>query len=89
MELWPALVALGGWGARHATEGGPPREFFHEACGTVVEAAVHCPHCDVNITAEEAGSRPGPGWREDPSLPEELGEALGRPRPLLAAARTG
>jgi len=89
LELWPALVALGGWGAKHATPEGPPREFFHRECGTVVQAVAHCPHCDVLLTPEDAGSRPGPGYREDPSLPEELGAALGRPRPLLADARTG
>ena len=87
LDLWPSLVALAGWGSAHATPDGPPREFFHQACGTAVRAVARCPHCDVDVTPEEAGSRPGPGYRADPSLPEDLRAALGRARPLLADVR--
>ena len=84
LELWPALVALAGWGSRHATPDGPPREFFHEACGTTVEAAVHCPHCDVNITARGRGQPARPGLPGGPVAPRR---ARRGPRPPQAAAR--
>jgi DNA-binding HxlR family transcriptional regulator len=58
--LWPALVALAEWGLDYERAGGTPREYFHEACGTKVQAAVHCPACDVDITIDESLSRPGP-----------------------------
>jgi DNA-binding HxlR family transcriptional regulator len=87
LDLWPALVGLGGWGTRHAADGPHPREFFHEACGTTVRAAVRCPHCDVDVPAQEAGSRPGPGYDGRRKLPDGLADALARPRPLLEPVR--
>ena len=87
LELWPALVGLGQWGARHVTPDGVPREFVHQACGTVVEAVARCPHCEVDVPPEETASRPGPGYRSNTGLPEELRTALGHARPLLADVR--
>jgi DNA-binding HxlR family transcriptional regulator len=87
LELWPTLVGLREWGARHATPDGVPRDFVHQACGTVVEAVVHCPHCEVDVAPEEAASRPGPGYRSNAALPDELRAALERPRPLLTDVR--
>jgi DNA-binding HxlR family transcriptional regulator len=87
LDLWPTLVGLGQWGAAHDAPDGPPREFFHEHCGTALRAVVHCPHCDVDVAPAEAASRPGPGYRSNPALPAELREALERPRPLLADVR--
>ena len=87
LELWPALVGLGQWGARHVTPDGVPREFVHETCGTVVEAVARCPHCEVDVSPGETASRPGPGYRSNPALPEEIRAALSHPRPLLADVR--
>jgi len=87
LELWPALLALGQWGARHASPEGAPREFFHTACGTRVEAVARCPHCEVDVAATEAGTRPGPGHRRRDVLPEALEDELARERPLLAGVR--
>jgi DNA-binding HxlR family transcriptional regulator len=87
LELWPALVGLGQWGTAHASPDGPPREFFHEACGTTVRAVTRCPHCQVDVLPTQAGSRPGPAYASNPALPEELDASLGRARPLLADVR--
>jgi DNA-binding HxlR family transcriptional regulator len=87
LELWPAIAGLGQWGTRHAAPEGAPREFFHQACGTGLRAAVRCPHCEVDVSPQEAGSRPGPGHRPNPDLPEALSTELARPRPLLAGLR--
>src|SRR3954466_3661588 len=44
VDLWPAINALRAWGDVHATPQGAPREFFHEPCGTAIEAVAFCPH---------------------------------------------
>ena len=87
LELWPTLVGLGQWGGRNATAGGSPREFIHEACGTAVHATVHCPHCHVDVEPEEAGTRPGPGYRPSGTLPEALSAPFATARPLLQPVR--
>ena len=87
LGLWPTLASLGQWGTAHAAPDGAPREFVHDACGTKLQAQVRCPHCDVEVAAEHAGSRPGPGHRANPALPEALRAALASERPLLASVR--
>jgi DNA-binding HxlR family transcriptional regulator len=87
LDLWPTLVGLGQWGATHEAPDGAPREFVHQRCGTPLNAVVRCPHCDVDVDPQQAGSRPGPGYRSNADLPTELREALERPRPLLADVR--
>ena len=77
LDLWPALLGLAQWGELHVMPGRAPREFIHEACGTVLRSAVRCPHCDVEVEPAEAASRPGPGYRAEP------GEVL-RAGPLLS-----
>ena len=63
LALWPVLIGLAQWGASPEST---PREFIHDACGTVVHAEVRCPRCGVAIDAADAGSRPGPGHPEGP-----------------------
>jgi DNA-binding HxlR family transcriptional regulator len=84
LALWPAVVGFAQWGGEHASAHGTPREFLHDACGTVVRAEVRCPHCDVAIAADAAGSRPGPGHRAHDG---ELADALSHPRRLLEPLR--
>jgi len=84
LALWPTIVGLAQWGGEHASPQGAPREFIHGTCGTAVRAEVRCPHCDVAIGAQDAGSRPGPGYRTGES---ELAAALSRPRRLLEPLR--
>jgi DNA-binding HxlR family transcriptional regulator len=87
LELWPTLVGLAQWGGTHAAPDGAPREFTHAACGTVVRAAVRCPHCDIDVDPADAATRPGPGFRRHPTLPAELSEPFAAPRPLLTPVR--
>ncbi len=47
LDLWPAINALRAWGDLYATPQGPPRVFVHEDCGTPIEAAAFCPHCQA------------------------------------------
>jgi DNA-binding HxlR family transcriptional regulator len=84
LELWPALVGLAQWGT---SPGGAPREFVHDACGTVIQAVTRCPHCEVDVPPEQTATRPGPGHRSNAALPDELRAALEHPRPLLADVR--
>ena len=70
LDLWPALNALRAWGDAYATPNGPPREFVHDACGTEIEAAAFCPHCQVLVPPVEVLTAPGPGYRGLRPLPE-------------------
>jgi DNA-binding HxlR family transcriptional regulator len=87
LDLWPTIVALAQWGAGHASPDGPPREFIHDECGTVLQAAARCPHCQQNVEARAAASKPGLGYKPNPTLPDELAEQLARPRTLLTSLR--
>jgi len=84
LALLPAIVGLAQWGGEHASPHGAPREFIHDACGTAVRAEIRCPHCDVAIDADAAGSRPGPGHR---ARGGELADPLSLPRRLLLPLR--
>ena len=63
LDLWPAINALRAWGDRYATPDGMPREFVHEQCGSTIEAAAFCPHCQTVVGPEDVLSGPGPGYR--------------------------
>jgi len=84
LALLPAIVGLAQWGGEHASPHGAPREFIHDACGTAVRTEVRCPHCDVAVDADAAGSRPGPGHRVRGG---GLADALSGPRRLLLPLR--
>jgi DNA-binding HxlR family transcriptional regulator len=55
LELRPVVRALGIWGARHI---GANWTFVHDACGTNVESAYYCPHCDELVTSEHVKRQP-------------------------------
>jgi DNA-binding HxlR family transcriptional regulator len=55
LELRPVVRALGIWGARHL---GASWTFVHDACGTDVEIAYHCPSCDTTVAADQVRRRP-------------------------------
>jgi DNA-binding HxlR family transcriptional regulator len=65
LALWPTILSLAQWSEPIAP---PEREFVHEACGTVLQAVVRCPHCDIDVDAAHAGSRGGPGYPTDESF---------------------
>ena len=49
-DLWPIVVALGGWGDRHRVQAdGPPAVVRHEGCGGVVAAAPTCTDCGEQV----------------------------------------
>jgi DNA-binding HxlR family transcriptional regulator len=46
--LWPALYALGAWGARYAAGPGEPKVYFrHLACGRPLDHTARCETCAV------------------------------------------
>lgn len=60
-DLSPALIALMGWGDRWYATDGVPTVLVHEDCGTPLEHAVRCPHCQETVIPGKIKSRPGPG----------------------------
>jgi DNA-binding HxlR family transcriptional regulator len=66
LDLWPALVALLGWGDRHSPEpAGPPMLIVHKECGGPVNDRGICETCDKILNARDARALPGPGLTAD------------------------
>jgi DNA-binding HxlR family transcriptional regulator len=62
LDLWPALVALQGWGDRHSSgPGGPPMTIVHKECGGAVSDRGICESCGEVLHAPDARAVPGPG----------------------------
>jgi DNA-binding HxlR family transcriptional regulator len=62
LDLWPALVALLGWGDRHsAGPEGPPMLIVHKECGGAVSDRGTCERCGKVLQARDARALPGPG----------------------------
>ena len=62
LDLWPALIALQGWGDRHSTgPEGPPMVIVHKECGGAVSDRGICESCGQVLHARDARSAPGPG----------------------------
>jgi DNA-binding HxlR family transcriptional regulator len=62
LDLWPALIALLGWGDRHSTgPAGPPMLIVHKECGGAVSDRGVCERCDKVLGARDARALPGPG----------------------------
>jgi len=62
LDLWPALIALQGWGDRHSTgPEGPPMLLEHKGCGGRVSDRGICERCDEVLSARDARAVPGPG----------------------------
>jgi DNA-binding HxlR family transcriptional regulator len=68
IALWPALYALGYWGARQS--GWRALVFTHDACGTPLDRTARCAACGVLPAPNEVFmaplGEPGPGARTDP-----------------------
>jgi DNA-binding HxlR family transcriptional regulator len=68
MALWPALYALGFWGARQFGRG--LMMFTHDACGTPLDPTARCKTCGVVPAPNEVFvapfGTPSPGARTDP-----------------------
>ena len=62
LDLWPALVALQGWGDRHsAGPEGPPMLIVHKECGGPITDRGICERCGEVLNARDARALPGPG----------------------------
>lgn len=62
LDLWPALVALLGWGDRHTPyPDGPPMLIVHKECGGRVSDRGVCESCGETLSARDARALPGPG----------------------------
>ncbi len=62
LDLWPALIALQGWGDRHSTgPEGPPMRILHKECGGAVSDRGICQSCGEVLHARDARAVPGPG----------------------------
>jgi DNA-binding HxlR family transcriptional regulator len=62
LDLWPALIALMGWGDRHSgNPEGPPLLVIHKGCGGTVSDRGVCEDCGETLTAHDAIAAPGPG----------------------------
>ncbi len=65
LDLWPALIALIGWGDRHSPgPQGPPMLIIHKDCGGRVSDRGICESCEKVLHAREARALPGPGVQE-------------------------
>ena len=62
LDLWPALVALLGWGDRYSpTPSGPPMVIVHKECGGAVSERGICESCGKVLSARDARALPGRG----------------------------
>ncbi|MGZ5400174.1 MAG: winged helix-turn-helix transcriptional regulator [Nocardioides sp.] len=62
--LYPVMVAVAGWGDRYfADPDGPPVEFAHRDCGSLIEVHTHCAAGHDVTDPRDVVSRPGPGVR--------------------------
>jgi DNA-binding HxlR family transcriptional regulator len=67
LDLWPALVALLGWGDRHSpAPNGPPMLIVHKECGGKVSDRGICESCGKLLHARDARALPGPGLATPP-----------------------
>jgi DNA-binding HxlR family transcriptional regulator len=66
LDLWPALIALLGWGDRHSpAPAGPPMLIVHKECGGAANDRGICEACGKVLHARDARALPGPGLVRD------------------------
>jgi len=62
LDLYPILLGLMEWGARHETgKEGTLMTVRHKACGTVGQPQLACPGCGEHVTARDMEALPGGG----------------------------
>lgn len=49
IDLWPILVAMMGWGDKHAAPEGPPVRLEHKGCGGTVNDRRICESCGAQL----------------------------------------
>lgn len=85
IALHPVLYAISIWGREYANPQNRPTRIMSHICGTVLDAAGHCPTCDVTPPPGDVISTPDPdrpSRRTDP-----VSVALRRPQRLLEPVR--
>src|SRR5215203_2642629 len=61
-DLYPVLVAIAAWGDRYLSDpAGPPVEFEHRECGSVVHPVLECGDGHRVDRPRDVVTRPGPG----------------------------
>ncbi|WP_131738169.1 winged helix-turn-helix transcriptional regulator [Actinomadura roseirufa] len=86
-DLVPVLLALTAWGDRwESGDAGPPMIVRHRSCGNAAHAAVTCPACDEELTADQVDYEPGPGGRSGPGTALIAGVLVDPPSMSPAAA---
>jgi DNA-binding HxlR family transcriptional regulator len=81
-ELYPVVIALRQWGARHYLEGGA---FRHTDCDHDIVVRPHCPHCARPVGPDELRLRSDPAPdelrpRSGPTPPDGTGPRTRDPR---------
>jgi len=88
LDLWPALVALLGWGDRHSpAPNGPPMLIVHKECGGPVSDRGVCESCGKVLRARDARAVAGPGAGQSATehfAPDNGGKAFSRSAKALA-----
>ena len=63
-DLYPVMIAVSEWGNRYLAEPeGPPLEFVHRDCGSLVHMKTHCAAGHTLTDPRAVLPRPGPGAR--------------------------
>jgi DNA-binding HxlR family transcriptional regulator len=60
-DLYPILLGLMAWGAKHAGGPGPLVQLRHRGCGAVAHPHLACPECGEPVEARDMEALPGPG----------------------------
>ncbi|WP_018656611.1 winged helix-turn-helix transcriptional regulator [Actinomadura flavalba] len=85
LELFPVIMALGGWGLRHHARGPVQRTFVHAGCGGSLRADSSCTSCGERPPVADVEVHPGPG---EPGRDDPVSVALRKPHRLLEPLRT-
>ncbi len=68
LDLWPALIALLGWGDRHSPgPEGPPMLIVHKECGGAVSDRGICERCGEVLHARDARRSPARACQRRPA----------------------
>jgi DNA-binding HxlR family transcriptional regulator len=87
--LWPAVLALLGWGDDFCAPAGPRRLFVHAADGGQLDRSGRCGACGTPVPAAGTIVAPGPGLEPPADGDSWVTAALTRPHRLMEPLRAG
>src|SRR5687768_6330087 len=61
IDLYPVLITLMGWGARHGSGSEPAILLEHKSCGATMMPRLACPDCGEQVAARDVRAVRGPG----------------------------